>query len=571
MLIVAIYSRKSKSTDRGESVQNQIKYCEDYINKCYGGQEVKILYYNEGEGKSGGDSQRKQFRRLMQDAQRKVYNVLICYRLDRVARSVADFSDLIEELNECKISFISVKEQFDTSTPMGRAMMYIASVFAQLEREIGAERVKDNLMELAKSGRWLGGTTPTGYESEGFEVLSVKEVNENNEIERKKKKAFKLKKVEQEGEILEVLFNKIEEIKSLTGVASYLMNNDIHTRNEKQFTRFTLENIYKNIVYAKNDIDMYEFLKAKGITIYAGKEDFDGKHGLIAYNKTYQQKHKANVKNDMKDWVISVGKHEGYISGKRWINIQNILEKNKDKRARMPRKNKALLSGILRCQCGGYLRPKLKSGFTYKDGSERFFYMCETKELSKKQKCDVNNIDGNALDNELIEQMKSWFAPNSEIIKRLQLIADNKQEETEKEQEINRLQKQYKKNESDLESLIDRLKYIDIDLIDDINKEIKKTKEENKKINEKIKELTASQTQYDIEMPENEVANLAIKVINNYFDAFTNLDIIEQRNILKIFIAYAVWNGKNVEVDLLNTEFDEFFLHGVFPKWEYRQ
>lgn len=156
MKIVAVYSRKSKQTDKGESIETQINLCRDYIKRIFPSEEIKILLYNEGEGVSGGDSERKKFNELIRDAKNKKYNVLICYRLDRVTRSVADFSNLIEELNDNNISFISVKEQFDTSTPMGRAMMYIASVFAQLEREIGAERIRDNLHELAKSGRWLG-------------------------------------------------------------------------------------------------------------------------------------------------------------------------------------------------------------------------------------------------------------------------------------------------------------------------------------------------------------------------------------------------------------------------------
>ena len=153
---VAIYSRKSKSTDKGESIETQINLCKDYLNKISDGKHIEIVQYDEGEGFSGGDRTRRKFNQLIRDAKAHKYDVLICYRLDRVARSVADFSDLIEELNDNGISFISVKEQFDTSTPMGRAMMYIASVFAQLEREIGAERIRDNLHELAKSGRWLG-------------------------------------------------------------------------------------------------------------------------------------------------------------------------------------------------------------------------------------------------------------------------------------------------------------------------------------------------------------------------------------------------------------------------------
>ena len=69
------------------------------------------------------------------------------------------------------IDFVSIRESFDTSSPMGRAMMYIASVFSQLERETIAERIRDNMHELARTERWLGGTTPTGYASESVKSI----------------------------------------------------------------------------------------------------------------------------------------------------------------------------------------------------------------------------------------------------------------------------------------------------------------------------------------------------------------------------------------------------------------
>ncbi len=549
MKVIAIYSRKSKSTDRGESIITQMKFCEEYIKKNYFDEKVKIIYYNEGEGKSGADSQRIKFNKLMRDARDKKYNVLICYRLDRVARNVSDFSDLIDELTSYNISFISVKEQFDTTTPMGRAMMYIASVFAQLEREIGAERIKDNLTELAKSGRWLGGTTPTGYKSIGFETIQIKEINENNEIEKKRKKAYKLEKQKEEVDLIELLFRKIEDLKSLTAVETYLINNNIFTKNGKRYTRFTLSNIYRNIVYAKNDIEMYQYLKEKNIEVYAVEQDFNGKQGMIAYNKTKQQKHKSVIKNEMDEWIISVGKHEGYIDGKRWINIQNILDRNQNKRYRRPRKNKALLSGILKCECNGYMRPKISSGRTDQYGNDRFFYMCEIKELSRLHKCDIKNIDGNELDRELLMQMKQLYAPNFKIVKELKGIVNNKCEQTENEIEIDRLSKLYKKNERNLINLIDRIKYIDISLIEDINKEIKSLKEENKQINENIKELMKNYNNYNLEIPEDKISELAIQVIENSFKAFYGLDILEQRKILRMFISKAVWNGEYVQID----------------------
>ncbi len=568
MKTIAIYTRKSKASEKGESIQTQIKMCEEYIQRLYPEEETKIIYYGEGEGKSGGNSQRTKFRKLMSDANKNVYNVLICYRLDRVARSVGDFSDLIEELSASKISFISVKEQFDTTTPMGRAMMYIASVFAQLEREIGAERIKDNMRELAKTGRWLGGTTPTGYESEGYETITVKEINEDNEVEKKKKKAFKLKKIESEGILIEMLFEKYRSIQSLTMMETYLLNNDIKTKNNKRFTRFVLLAIYQNIVYAINDIDMYNYLNERGIEIYAKKEDFDGKHGMIAYNKTKQVKHKANQKNDMKDWIVSVGKHQGYISGKQWIEVKEIIARNSQKRYRRPRKNKSILSGILKCKCNSYMRPKLHSGRTYTNGDNRFFYMCEMKELSRSHKCDINNIDGNKLDLELISQMKRWFAPNSKIVKELQKISETQPEEKIENVELDRLKKVYQNNEKSLKEYISKIIYVDAELIDEINKEVKRLKDENKKIQEHIQKLSGKNESHNVTLAENEIAKMVLDVINNYFDIFTDLDVLKQREILKMFIESAVWDGETVEINLLNTKKEDFLLSRLVPRGE---
>ncbi|WDU84245.1 recombinase family protein [Caloramator sp. Dgby_cultured_2] len=151
----AIYSRKSKFTEKGDSVENQVIMCKEFIEKNF--KDIESILVYEDEGFSGGNTNRPEFQRLLKDAKEKKFDVLICYRLDRISRNIAHFSLLINQLQELGISFISIREQFDTSTPMGRAMMYIASVFAQLERETIAERVRDNMLELAKSGRWLGG------------------------------------------------------------------------------------------------------------------------------------------------------------------------------------------------------------------------------------------------------------------------------------------------------------------------------------------------------------------------------------------------------------------------------
>ena len=150
---IAIYSRKSRYTSKGESIGNQIDLCREYIRTHYGDAAAEHAVVFEDEGFSGGNLNRPDFKKMMTAAKDRKFKAIVVYRLDRISRSISDFSSLIEELGRLGIDFVSIRESFDTSSPMGRAMMYIASVFSQPEREIIAERIRDNMHELAKTGR----------------------------------------------------------------------------------------------------------------------------------------------------------------------------------------------------------------------------------------------------------------------------------------------------------------------------------------------------------------------------------------------------------------------------------
>ena len=169
----AIYSRKSRFTGKGESIENQVEMCSNYIKSHFQESDISEIKIYEDEGFSGKNTNRPQFQLMMKEENKSHFDFIVVYRLDRISRNVGDFAKLIEELNTHKTSFVCIKEQFDTSTPMGRAMMNIAAVFAQLERETIAERVKDNMHMLARSGRWLGGTAPAGYKSKKNESVDI--------------------------------------------------------------------------------------------------------------------------------------------------------------------------------------------------------------------------------------------------------------------------------------------------------------------------------------------------------------------------------------------------------------
>ena len=162
---IVIYSRKSRFTGKGESIGNQTELCRDYIKLHFGEEALEETFLYEDEGFSGGNLKRPGFQRMMAFVRKGGCRAIVVYRLDRISRNISDFAGLIEELSALGTAFISIREQFDTGTPMGRAMMYIASVFSQLERETIAERIRDNMRELARTGRWASVTTLRGYDA----------------------------------------------------------------------------------------------------------------------------------------------------------------------------------------------------------------------------------------------------------------------------------------------------------------------------------------------------------------------------------------------------------------------
>lgn len=320
---IAVYSRKSRLTATGESIANQKELCRDYIRFHYGEESISEILEYEDEGFSGKDLNRPDFKRMMAAAREGKLKAIVVYRLDRISRNISDFSGLIEELTSLKVDFVSIKEQFDTGTPMGRAMMYIASVFSQLERETIAERIKDNMHELAKTGRWLGGTTPTGYCS-----VCEKEQTQDG----KTAKICHLKLVPGEAETVEHIYALYLQKKSLTAVEEQLNKEGIVTKNGRPFSRFSIRAILQNPAYLKAEKEAMEYFVNIHAQLCAIEPQFDGVHGMLVYNRTLQQKGKTSVLKPKEQWIVTVGRHPGIISAKNWILVQNFLDKNKKKK-----------------------------------------------------------------------------------------------------------------------------------------------------------------------------------------------------------------------------------------------
>jgi site-specific DNA recombinase len=162
----AIYTRKS--TEEGleqafNSLDAQREACEAYIQSQKGlGWTVIKKHYDDG-GISGGTMDRPALRELLEDIEQGRVDLIVVYKVDRLTRSLMDFSRMIEIFDAKKVSFVSVTQQFNTSSSMGRLTLNVLLSFAQFEREVTAERIRDKIAASKKKGMWMGGPVPLGY------------------------------------------------------------------------------------------------------------------------------------------------------------------------------------------------------------------------------------------------------------------------------------------------------------------------------------------------------------------------------------------------------------------------
>ena len=159
--MVALYARQSLDVRDSISIEMQI---EKGVSMCESGESYKTYVV---KGYSGKNTHRPQFMQLIEDIKQGLITKVIVYKLDRFSRSVLDFSNTWEILSRHHVEFISVNEKFDTSTPIGKAMLFIIIVFAQMERETIVERVTDNYYQRAELGSWMGGPAPYGFRIAG--------------------------------------------------------------------------------------------------------------------------------------------------------------------------------------------------------------------------------------------------------------------------------------------------------------------------------------------------------------------------------------------------------------------
>src|SRR5437016_6733482 len=167
VLRCAVYTRKSSEHGLEQdfnSLDAQREAGEAYIkSQSHEGWKLIRTAYDDG-GLSGATMERPALRRLLADIEARLIDVVVVYKVDRLTRSLADFAKLIESFEAHGVSFVSVTQQFNTTTSMGRLTLNVLLSFAQFEREVAGERIRDKFAASKLKGMWMGGTVPLGYD-----------------------------------------------------------------------------------------------------------------------------------------------------------------------------------------------------------------------------------------------------------------------------------------------------------------------------------------------------------------------------------------------------------------------
>ena len=325
----AIYARQSVDKADSLSIQGQIDLCRQET-----GTELKIY---QDKGFSGKNTNRPEFQRMLADVEKGLIRKIVVYRLDRFSRSIADFGQLWKVLEQYHVEFVSLNEKFDTSTPIGRAMLNIIMVFAQLERETTAERVRDNYYQRAKLGSWPGGPAPYGFSigrCPGADGRPVPTLVPSDDLEH----------------VPRIFTAYAEENATLGSVARSLNEENIPAPRRKVWDNVSLSRILHSPLYVKADEDIYLYYQSKGVCFANGLEDFDGLHAGMLVGKRDRS---AKKYQSLKDQHFSLANHCGIIPSYLWLACQYKLEQNRQL-GRTGQGKHTWLSGLLKCASCGY-------------------------------------------------------------------------------------------------------------------------------------------------------------------------------------------------------------------------
>lgn len=394
---IFIYSRKSVYSDKSDSIDNQLRMCRDYCDARFSDSEREYFEFSD-EDFSGKNTERPDLKRMMERIAAGEADALVVYQLDRLTRSVRDFSDLYQQLSDRGVDFVSVRESIDTSTPIGRAMMYIIVIFAQMERETAAARTTDHLLGLARKGWWAGGNPPIGYRRDRIHIDARQHVT--------------LAVVPEKADYARRLFDRfLTGGYSLQGFETALKNEGTKAPGGGFMATTQIHQILSSPFYAPATSEVYDYFAGLGCIMDEGspRERWDGSVGVMVYGRTSEASGKHR-KMPPENWTVCLGHHDPLIDAETWLAVQAQFKRNKfEHKKKHPIR---LLKGTLRCGCcGGLMQVSYKKKA---DGYSAWYY-CLKRSRKGPEACPMKMIKCDVLDKKVLDVFRMYEADEDMI------------------------------------------------------------------------------------------------------------------------------------------------------------
>lgn len=517
--MIAIYARQSIEKKDSVSIEAQIEKCKYYCG------DVDCKIYKDA-GYSGKNINRPQFTQLLEDIKSGLINKVIAYRLDRISRSIADFSQLLLMFEKYNVKFLSATENFDTDTPMGRAMINIVMTFAQLERETIVERVTDNYYFRANNGYWAGGYAPYGYKIKHIVGQDGKK-HSVLEVDPEKSKTVK--------EIFDMYINR--------NISMRKISQDLNLRKaptlkgNSNWGIASVNAILGRPIYTEATVKIYDYFSKLGTQITNDIEQFDGSMTANLYGKT-----KKNVKvkalREYNDMYLSLINCPPLISNENWLKAQNIKGKRKTLPPRSNTSKRSFLCGLVKCgKCGSnFVTQSCKNRY----GIKYTYLICTSKRNMGANICNNKMIEVTKLQDFVLKDMKEYFN-SKDINQKIKKYINSKRKISSKAiLQKEELENELTKCNIQIENLINSIADGNAIISKYINQKIEKIESHKEEITLKLKNLKE----------ENDLDNdkYLIEYIKNIKEKLSTTNFEDLKNICKTVIDKIVITDENIDI-----------------------
>ncbi len=353
----AVYTRKSSEEGLDQSFNSlhaQREACEAYVlSQKHEGWEVVPIAYDDG-GFSGGNMERPGLKKLLADISAGLIDTIVVYKGARLTRSLADFAKIVESFDKKGVSFVSVTQQFNTTSSMGRLTLNVLLSFAQFEREVTGERIRDKVAASKKKGMWMGGFVPLGYNNVNQQLVINPE----------------------EAEVVRSIFRRYLDLKSVTTLQEELRDQGVRSKK-----RTTVDGRHLGgAVLSRGTI--YHLLNNP---VYIGKTLHKG--------------------------ILHAGKHEPIVDLEVWIRASNLLKHNRVNRRRTRNvPSGRVLLGLLKTPSGNVYTPTHSS-----KGGRRYFYYTLRAENANLANRILRQLPAMEIEELTVETIRRFFADTASL------------------------------------------------------------------------------------------------------------------------------------------------------------